>query len=77
VRTTVATANALGMRAVVQLEDRVKGMSDVYHQSGNVWLNQLLGAEIMHYPEGEDEAGADAALRERADQRQLRSPAAR
>ena len=68
VRTTVATANALGMRAVVQLEDRVKGMSDVYHQSGNVWLNQLLGAEIMHYPEGEDEAGADAALRERAAQ---------
>ncbi|MEM9602055.1 MAG: D-cysteine desulfhydrase family protein [Pseudomonadota bacterium] len=67
VRTTVAAANALGMRAVVQLEDRVAGMSDTYHHSGNAWLTEMLGAEIMRYPEGEDEAGADAALRARAD----------
>ena len=25
-------------------------------------LNNLLGAEIIHYPEGEDEEGADRAL---------------
>ncbi|MEM7377767.1 MAG: D-cysteine desulfhydrase family protein [Pseudomonadota bacterium] len=67
VRTTVAAANALGMHAVVQLEDRVAGMSDTYHHSGNAWLTEMLGAEIMRYPEGEDEAGADAALRVRAD----------
>lgn len=67
VRTAIATANSLGMRSVVQLEDRVADMSCHYHQSGNAWLDHLLGAEIMRYPEGEDEAGADAALRSRAE----------
>ncbi|MGB0504627.1 MAG: D-cysteine desulfhydrase family protein [Pikeienuella sp.] len=66
VRTAAASAAKLGMKTIVQLEDRVAGMDDQYRQSGNVLLLDLMGAEIMRYPEGEDEAGADNALRERA-----------
>ncbi len=66
-RLTVAVARAQGMHPIVQLEDRVPGKSDRYLESGNVFLSRLMGAEIMTYPEGEDEAGADAALHERAD----------
>lgn len=68
VRCTAAAAAKLGMKAILQLEERVPGMSAAYRQSGNVLLDQLLGAEIMQYPDGEDEAGADAALRARADE---------
>ena len=67
-RTAVAVARALGLRAVVQFEDRVKNGSDHYSKSGNVLLSRLMGAEIEFYPDGEDEAGADAALDARADQ---------
>lgn len=67
VRTAAACAARCGMRTIVQLENRVPGQDDLYHQSGNVLLNHLLGAEVMAYPEGEDEAGADAALRARAE----------
>lgn len=38
-----------------------------YNTSGNVLLSRLLGAQFMTYPEGEDEAGADLALRQRAE----------
>jgi 1-aminocyclopropane-1-carboxylate deaminase/D-cysteine desulfhydrase-like pyridoxal-dependent ACC family enzyme len=53
---------------VVQLENRVDRTDVLYETSGNVLLNKLLGAEIMTYPEGEDEAGADRALYERAEE---------
>ena len=66
VRTAAAAARALGMDTIVQLENRVPGMDELYHSSGNVLLLRILGAEIIRYPEGEDEDGADAALRERA-----------
>lgn len=66
VRSTAAAAARLGLKAILQLEERVANMGDLYHRSGNVLLAQLLGAEHMHYPEGEDEAGADRALDERA-----------
>ena len=68
VRTAAAAAASLGMQTVVQLEDRVPGMGERYQSSGNVMLLKVLGAEIMHYPLGEDEAGADAALRARAEE---------
>ena len=68
IRTAAAAAASLGMQTVVQLEDRVAGMGARYRQSGNVMLLNVLGAEVMHYPEGEDEAGADAALRVRAEE---------
>jgi len=61
-RTAAAAAAKLGLKCVVQLEDRVQGKDALYKESGNVLLDHLLGAEIVHYPHGEDEAGADAAL---------------
>lgn len=66
-RLAVAVARARGIDAIVQLEDRVAGKSDHYRQSGNVLLSNLMGAEILTYPDGEDEEGADAALHDRAD----------
>lgn len=68
VRTAAAAAAKLGMKAVLQLEDRVAGMDKIYAASGNVLLGQILGAEFMYYAQGEDEAGADLALRTRADE---------
>lgn len=67
VRLAAAIARSQGMHVIVQLEDRVKGKSGAYQSSGNVLLSKILGAEIMTYPEGEDEAGADAALHARAE----------
>ena len=67
VRLAAAVAKSLGMQAIVQLEKRVRVGDQTYQTSGNVFLNQILGAEILHYPQGEDEAGADKALYERAE----------
>ncbi len=67
VRTVAAAAAKLGLGCHVQLEDRVPGMGEVYHRSGNVLLDHLLGAHVHTYPEGEDEAGADGALAEIAE----------
>jgi 1-aminocyclopropane-1-carboxylate deaminase/D-cysteine desulfhydrase-like pyridoxal-dependent ACC family enzyme len=66
VRTVAASAARLGMKCVAQLEDRVVGKGPLYHSSGNVLLDHLLGAEVMHYAHGEDESGADANLEARA-----------
>ena len=66
VRTAAGAARALGMKPVVQLEDRVPGMNETYHASGNVLLLRILGAEIIRFASGEDEEGADAALRSHA-----------
>ena len=65
-RTAAAAASKYGMQAVLQREERVPGMDPLYYSSGNVFLSDILGAETMSYPEGEDEAGADAALAARA-----------
>lgn len=67
VRTTAAFAAKLGMECHIQLEERVPGVSELYRQNGNVLLDRLLGAHLHSYPEGEDEAGADAAMRALAD----------
>lgn len=64
VRSVAAAAAKLGLECHIQLEDRVPGMGEVYHGSGNVLLNHLLGARLYPYPEGEDEGGADRALDE-------------
>ena len=66
VRTAAAYAAKLGMKAIVQLEDRVPDRDDLYANSGNVLLSRILGAEVVHYPVGEDEGGADKALYDRA-----------
>ena len=62
VRTVAAAAAKVGLGCHIQLEDRVPGMGDAYHVSGNVLLDRLLGAHLHAYPEGDDEAGADGAL---------------
>ena len=41
-------------------------MGPTYYSSGNVLLSSLLNVECMSFPEGENEAGADAALVKRA-----------
>ena len=64
VRTTVAAASKLGLECHVQLEERVKEVDELYRNSGNVLLDRLLGAHVYHYPEGEDEAGADKRVRD-------------
>ena len=64
VRTTVAAASKLGLACHVQLEERVKQVNELYQNSGNVLLDRLLGAHVYHYPEGEDEAGADRRVRD-------------
>lgn len=67
VRLTAAAACKLGWQAHVQLEERVPSDDLLYRTSGNIFLNNLLGAEVSYFPEGEDEAGADKALDDRAD----------
>jgi D-cysteine desulfhydrase/L-cysteate sulfo-lyase len=66
VRMTVAAARKMGLEVEVQLEHRVEREQPEYHNSGNPFLVKLMGAKIHYYPEGEDEAGADQALEQRA-----------
>ena len=61
-----AAARRLGMAIHIQLEDRVKGAGDLYCASGNLLLDRVLGATLHAFPEGEDEAAADAAMERRA-----------
>ncbi|WP_254444572.1 D-cysteine desulfhydrase family protein [Ruegeria arenilitoris] len=68
VRSAAAAAARLGMKSVLQLEERVPDMGPEYYQSGNVLLAKILGAEHISFPVGEDEAGADLALHKRADE---------
>ena len=62
VRIAAAMGRKLGMDCHVQLEERVPGVSALHRTNGNVLLDRLLGATLHSYPDGEDEAGADAAL---------------
>ncbi|MEL6289120.1 MAG: D-cysteine desulfhydrase family protein [Pseudomonadota bacterium] len=62
VRLAAAAAARLGLTCHVQLEARVATDDPAYHASGNVLLDHLLGATVHTYPDGEDEAGADAQL---------------
>lgn len=58
-RTIAAAASKLGLACHIQLEDRVDNRSADYKNSGNRILTSLFGATIHHYPDGEDEQGAD------------------
>ena len=62
VRTAAAMARRFGLDCHIQLEERVPDIDALHRSSGNVLLDRLLGATIHHYPEGEDEDGADASL---------------
>ncbi len=67
VRMAAAAARHCAMDCHVQLEERVDRSDSLYRNSGNVLLDRILGATIHSYPQGEDEAGADARLEELAD----------
>ncbi len=62
VRTAAAGARKLGMECHLQLEERVPDVDELHRTSGNVLLDNLLGATLHFYPAGEDESGADANL---------------
>lgn len=63
-RLCAAFAARLGMECHIQHEERVAGNDPLYRTSGNVLVEHLLGAKLHSYPQGEDEAGADARLEE-------------
>ena len=67
VRAAAAAAAKLGLEAVLQLEERVPGMGRTYYTSGNVLLDDLLGARRLSFPEGENEPAADQSLRDEAE----------
>lgn len=54
VRQTVAAACKLGLNCEVLLEHRVTDPSDLYRDSGNVFLDRLYGANLREYPSGAD-----------------------
>ena len=62
VRTAAAMARRFDMDCHIQLEERVPDVGALYRDNGNVLLDRLLGATLHHFPEGENEAGADAAV---------------
>ena len=62
VRMAAAAANKLGMRCHIQHEARVATADSLYHESGNAFLDRLLGATLHSFPTGEDERGADRQL---------------
>ncbi len=64
VRLAAAAACKMGMACHIQLEERVPDTDAVYRSSGNVLLDRILGATVHHYPEGEDESGADRRIQE-------------
>ncbi|AEG93831.1 D-cysteine desulfhydrase [Ramlibacter tataouinensis] len=64
-RQTVAAAVRLGMQSHIILEDRTGYTDPEYKQSGNVFLDQLMGASVSEVPGGSD---MDAAMRRLADE---------
>ena len=62
VRLAAASARKLGMECHIQLEERVAKDNPYYRSSGNVLIDQLLGAVIHSFPVGEDEEAADNQL---------------
>lgn len=54
VRQTAAAACKLGMACEVMLEHRIGQPSDIYSNSGNVFLDRIFGAKLREYPGGTD-----------------------
>ncbi|MEQ9465415.1 MAG: D-cysteine desulfhydrase [Haliea sp.] len=53
-RQTAAAAARLGMACELLFENRIAQPSEIYLNSGNVFLDRLLGANTRHYPGGTD-----------------------
>lgn len=64
VRTAAAACCKLGLSCHIQLEDRVPKDDPEYKRSGNVLLDELFGATLHYFPEGENEEGADQNLKD-------------
>ncbi len=67
VRTAAAMAARFNMVCHIQLEERVPDVGALHRSNGNVLLDRLFGAKLHSFPEGENEAGADAAVEAIAD----------
>ena len=50
IRIAAAGARRLGLDIHVQLEERVADVGEVYHTSGNVLLDRVLGATLHSFP---------------------------
>ncbi|MEM7056442.1 MAG: D-cysteine desulfhydrase family protein [Pseudomonadota bacterium] len=61
-RLCAAFAAKLGLACHIQQEERVAKNDPLYRTSGNVLIEQLLGAQLHSFATGEDETGADANL---------------
>jgi len=63
-RVTAGAAAKYGLACHLLVEQRVPGTDagSEYQGSGNALLQRLFGARLHPWPEGEDEAGADARL---------------
>jgi D-cysteine desulfhydrase family pyridoxal phosphate-dependent enzyme len=59
---TCAAARHLGLGCIIQREERVPLSTESYRASGNVLLQDLLGARHVPFPVGEDEQAADRSL---------------
>lgn len=66
-RTCAAMCARLGLKAHLQMEERVPKNNPLYRSNGNVLLDKIVGAELHTFPEGEDETAADRALEDLAD----------
>jgi L-cysteate sulfo-lyase len=53
-RQTAAACSLKGLKCLVILEQRLKDPPDAYMNSGNVFLDKLLGAKIMLCPKNQD-----------------------
>ena len=53
-RQTAAACAILGLKCLIILEQRLKDPPDAYMNSGNVFLDKLLGAEVMLCPKNQD-----------------------
>jgi D-cysteine desulfhydrase/L-cysteate sulfo-lyase len=66
-RTCAAMCARLGLKAHLQMEERVPKNDPLYRTNGNVLLDKIVGAELHSFPEGEDEGAADASVEALAD----------
>ena len=53
-RQTAAACSLKGLKCLIILEQRLKDPPDAYMNSGNVFLNKLLGAKVMLCPKDQD-----------------------
>ena len=62
-RQTAAAATKLNLKCELLFENRIADPSDIYRESGNVFLDKLFGAGVHDYPAGTD---MDLAMEEMA-----------